>query len=49
TEIQVWNTPHGDMTFKERWVNSDSGMLMLIEPAAERRYQALRYRDVVVE
>jgi len=49
TAIQVWNTPHGDMVLKERWVNSDSGMLSLIEPAAERRYQALRYRDVVVE
>jgi hypothetical protein len=49
TAIHIWNTPHGEMTAKERWVNSDSGMLKLIEPAAERRYQDLRYRQVVVE
>jgi hypothetical protein len=49
TAVHVWNTPHGEMTLKERWVHSDSGMLKLIEPAAERRYQDLRYRQVVVE
>ncbi len=49
TEIHVWNTPHGEMTLKERWVSSDSGMLKLIEPAAERLFQDLRYRQVVVE
>lgn len=49
TQIQTWNTPHGLMELKERWVNTDSGMLALIEPAADRRYQALRFRDVVVE
>lgn len=49
TAIHVWNTPHGEMTLKERWVHSDSGMLKLIEPAAERRYQDLRYRQIVVE
>lgn len=49
TEIHVWNTPHGEMTAKDRWVHSDSGMLKLIEPAAERLFQDLRYRQVVVE
>jgi hypothetical protein len=49
TAIHLWNTPHGEMTLKERWVHSDSGMLKLIEPAAERRYNDLRYRQVVVE
>jgi hypothetical protein len=49
TAIHLWNTPHGDMILKERWVNSDSGMLKLIEPAAERLYQDLRYRQIVVE
>jgi len=49
TEIHTWNTPHGEMTAKDRWVNSDSGMLKLIEPAAERLFQDLRYRQVVVE
>jgi|JI10StandDraft_1071094.scaffolds.fasta_scaffold255817_3 hypothetical protein len=49
TEIHIWNTPHGEMIAKERWVNSDSGMLKLIEPAAERLFQDLRYRQVVVE
>jgi len=49
THYHIWNTPLGDMTLRERWVNSDSGMLKLIEPAAERLYQSFRYRDVVVE
>jgi hypothetical protein len=49
THYHIWNTPHGEMTLRERWVNSDSGMLKLIEPAAERLFQDLRYRQVVVE
>jgi hypothetical protein len=49
TAIQTWNTPHGLMEFKERWVSPENGMLALMETAAERRYQAVRFKDIVVE
>lgn len=45
--IWSWNTPHGLMTLKERAVALDTGALELFEAAAERRYHAVRYRDVV--
>jgi hypothetical protein len=43
----TWNTPHGEMTLKERSIAMDTGSLELFTPAAERRYNDVRYRQVV--
>lgn len=45
--FMTWNTPHGEMTLKERSIAMDTGSLELFTPAAERRYNDVRYRQVV--
>jgi hypothetical protein len=47
-KIQSWNTPDGEMTLKSRGASLDAGMLALLEPKAESRYNDLRFRQVVV-
>lgn len=47
-EIQSWNTPHGEMTLRSRGAAMDAGMLALLEPKAEERFNDLRYRQVIV-
>lgn len=46
--IQSWNTPHGEMSLRSRGAALDAGMLALIEPKAEERFNDLRYRQVVI-
>jgi len=43
----AWNTPHGTMTMKSRAEAIEAGMLSLLEPKAEERYNALRYKLMV--
>ncbi len=47
-KIQSWNTPVGEMTLKSRGASLDAGMLALLEPKADARYQDMRFRQVVV-
>jgi hypothetical protein len=47
-QIQSWNTPHGEMTLRSRGAAMDAGMLALLEPKAEERFNDLRYRQVIV-
>lgn len=47
-KILSWNTPVGEMTLKSRAASLDAGMLALLEPKAEARYNDMRFRQVVV-
>ncbi len=47
-KIQTWNTPHGEMSLRSRGAALDAGMLALMEPKAEERFNDLRYRQVVI-
>ncbi|MBL8707520.1 MAG: hypothetical protein JNM30_21900 [Rhodospirillales bacterium] len=46
-KIQSWNTPHGEMTLRSRAAAMDAGMLALMEPKAQDRFNDLRYRQVL--
>jgi hypothetical protein len=43
----TWRTPHGDMTLKSRAEAYEAGMLALLEPKAQEKYDALRYKLMV--
>ncbi|MCC7048212.1 MAG: hypothetical protein IT562_15975 [Alphaproteobacteria bacterium] len=47
-KIMAWNTPVGEMTLKSRGASLDAGMLALIEPKAEARYNDVRFRQIVL-
>ncbi|MCC6468026.1 MAG: hypothetical protein IT563_06870 [Alphaproteobacteria bacterium] len=47
-KIMAWNTPVGEMTLRSRGASLDAGLLSLIEPKAEARYNDVRYRQVVL-
>jgi hypothetical protein len=47
-KTQAWNTPVGEMTLKSRAASLDAGMLALLEPKAEARYNEMRFRQVAV-
>lgn len=47
-KIQSWNTPHGEMVLRSRGAAMDAGMLSLLEPKAEDRFNDLRFKQVVI-
>lgn len=47
-KIQSWNTPQGEMVLRSRGAAMDAGMLSLLEPKAEARFNDLRFKQVVI-